>query len=271
MPINPFVPLITAFFAISSGFATAHEFWIDPTDQAHAVGTEITANFRVGQLMRGSAQPYNKNTIKQMGVVVNGSPVPLPARLGDRPALKYMPETEGLHIFAVETNASTLNYREFAKFKSFVETHGEGFAVQAHREANLPETDFREAYFRFSKALVPVGTAAGADQSVRFPFELIAVENPFQTTAALKFVLLFEGKPAADHQIDVFNRPVDDVGDAKMVSYQTDAQGIVEIPRGSGDYLVNAVKLLRPTAGLAESLNVVWVSLWTSTTFTLPN
>lgn len=269
MPNPPFISLIAAFLAIFSGFATAHEYWIDPTAQTHEVGTEITANIRVGQLMRGSTQAYNKNAIKQMGVVVNGTAAPISSRLGDRPAIKYLPANEGLHIFAVETNASTLVYQEFAKFQKFVETHGEGFAVQEHLDAKLPDNNFREAYFRFAKALVPVGTAQGADQSVRFPFELVAVENPFQSKATLKFVLLFEGEPAANHQIDVFNRPIDEIGDAAMVSYETNDQGVVEFPRGSGDYLINAVKLMRPTAGLAESLNVVWVSLWASTTFTL--
>ena len=270
MPSNPFAILTLAFLAISGSFATAHEFWIDPTGTDYEVGDEITADARVGQMMRGSAQPYNKNSFKQMGVVINGKPMALSGRLGDRPAVKLEAAGDGLHVFAIETNASTLRYAEFAKFQKFVETHGQAFAVDAHREAGLPEEDFREAYFRFAKALVPVGTAGGADQSVRLPFELVALGNPFAGEGPLKLTLLLEGNPVPTHQIDVFTRAIDEIGDATLVSYETDASGVVEIPRSSGDYLINAVKLARPTPAMAESLNVVWVSLWASTTFTLP-
>ncbi len=268
MRINFALRLFTAFFAILPAMASAHEFWIDPDQPSYAPGAEIVADVRVGEMMIGSSQVFNADRFRQVGVVSGGKPQRLEGRLGDRPALRFETPSAGLNIFAIETVATDLTYANFEKFERFAQAHGEDFAIAAHREADLPERAFKEAYFRFAKALVKVGDGAGADQSVGFAFELVALSNPYGNEP-LRFALYRDKTLVPDHQVDVFSRAVGASDKATQVIMRTDENGEITIPRVPGEYLVNAVKLERPNARLQEALDVVWVSLWASSTFVL--
>jgi len=69
-----------------------------------------------------------------------------------------------------------------------------------------------------------------------------------------------------NHQVDVFNL-APDTDEATLQIFQTDENGVVTIPVLPGKTLVNAVALETPSEGMAEKYDVVWYSLWASSTF----
>ena len=247
--------------------ASAHEYWIETTATDYAPGDAISADIRVGEMMRGSALPYSDQRVRLVAGQTPESPLAVATRLGDRPAITVSDTTDGLHVFGLETSATTLKYQKFDKFSSFVRSHGQDFAIARHRERNLPDTGFREAYFRFSKSLAKVGDGSGADWQFGFPLELTALDNPYTTDGPIRVQLTFQRTPLANHHIDIFHRPFGETGDADKTVAQSDADGVITIDLQPGRYLINAVKLEEPGERMAEQLDVVWVSLWASTTF----
>jgi len=232
------------------------------------VGAQIDANIRVGEMMKGSGLIYNPKSFTNLAAVSPDEVLEITGRLGDRPALSLKSKTDGLHIIAYMTTANKLKYKEFEKFAKFANTHGQSFAIEAHKARGLPDADFTEAYFRCAKALIKVGTGAGEDRQVGFPFELTALNNPYTEDGDMRFLLTYNGQPKPDHQIDVFHKTYADPN-ATLVSYQTNDAGEVTIPRKPGDFLVNAVLLEEPKPSIAEKLDAVWVSLWASTTYSV--
>ncbi len=264
--------LVQVCFAAMLGLtalpAKAHEFWIDPINPFLNVGEQIDANIRVGEMMKGSGLIYNPKSFTNLAAISPDEVLEITGRLGDRPALSLTTKSDGLHVLAYMTTANKLKYKEFDKFATFAKTHGQAFAIDEHKDLGLPETDFTEAYFRCAKALLKVGTGAGEDRIVGFPFELTALTNPYTTDGDVRFLLTYKGNPKPDHQIDVFHKTAADPN-ATMVSYTTNAKGEVTIPRKTGDFLINAVALEQPKPNVAEKLDAIWVSLWASTTYSI--
>lgn len=265
-------PIVQACFALGLGLiaipSTAHEFWIDPLDPSVPVGANIKADIRVGEMMKGSGLIYNPKSFTKLAAVTPQNVLKIEGRLGDRPALKLRTEDEGLYVLAYMTTANRLKYASMEKFENFAKTHGQEFAIDAHKTRGLPTEDFTEAYFRCAKALVQVGNGEGADRKVGFPFELTALTNPYTDEGPVQFLLTYKGKPKSEHQVDVF-RKIPGNTEAEMTKFKTDANGEVSIPRSTGDFLVNAVVIEEPSANVAEKLSAVWVSLWASTTYTI--
>lgn len=261
---------IQAYFALLLSMNTAygHEFWIDPINPSISVGKSIEADLRVGEDMKGSGMIFNPNSFTYFSTIAPNGKIDAEGRMGDRPALQVETQSDGLHIVAHMTKANRLKYQKFEKFEKFAKTHGQSFAVEAHKTRGLPLEAFTEAYFRCAKALIKVGSGAGQDQQIGFPFELTALNNPYTSDTDVRLLLTYKGNPKPDHQVDVFHKAPGSA-DATMVSYQSDANGEVTIPRRAGDFLINAVVLEEPRPSMAEKLDAVWVSLWASTTYTI--
>ena len=259
---------IAAALMMGAQAAISHEFWIDPKDPSVESGAEIVADLRVGENMKGSGIIFNPNSFRYFAMTSPDGVTEMSGRMGDRPALTTTAGSDGLHIIGHMTTASKLTYTKFEKFADFVRTHGEDFAIDAHKARGLPETDFVEAYFRCAKALIKVGHGEGSDKALGFPFELIALDNPYQDSGSIRMQLTYKGVPKAAHQVDIFFKPADN-GPVTMTSQTTDDAGVISVARSKGDYMINAVVLEEPSANLAERLNASWISLWASTTYTL--
>jgi uncharacterized GH25 family protein len=264
--------LLVVVLCVSTAFgvnrATAHELWLQTTQTQIDPSDDIQLHIRIGEFMRGSTQAYTDRGVRQMGYLHNGEAKPLTSRIGDRPAITLPEAQDGLYVIGLETNANRITYQKFEKFENFVINHGIGEAVEAHRARGLAEENFTEGYFRFAKALVDVGDGAGSDAPLGFAYELVALDNPYTDAGdTVRFQLLYRSAPVANHQVDAFFRPLEATGDAEQVKYTTDADGIVAIPRRPGRILVNAVRIEEPTEALAQRLDVVWVSLWASTSY----
>ncbi len=257
--------VVTAFFSTE---ANAHEFWIDPEDPSVESGDPIVANLRVGENMKGSGNIFNPNSFTFSAVITSDGKSDITGRMGDRPAIQTTAGRDGLHIVAHMTTANKLTYNKLEKFEKFARAHGQDFAIAAHQTRGLPDKGFVEAYFRCAKGLVKVGDGQGDDVTIGFPFELTALDNPYTTEGPIRMRLTYQNEAKAGHQVDVFHRASPDA-EVVMMSYQTNENGEISIPRADGDFLVNAVVIEEPRPALAEKLGAVWISLWASTTYSV--
>jgi hypothetical protein len=250
--------------------AKSHEFWIEPVSFAVAPGAPIVARLRNGERFAGVALPYLPADYRRLELIEGAATRRIEGRLGDEPALNMPSLAEGLVIVALETTDSILTYDDPARFPAFVAHKALAGALEAHARRGLPEAGFSERYSRHVKALIAVGAGAGADRSLGLRTEIVAGANPFtdDLSAGLPLLVLLEGAPRADAQVELFARGPG--GEVTVTLHRTDAEGLVTVPVAPGHaYFADAVVLLdagndRPEAG------PVWQSLWAGLSFAVP-
>jgi len=246
----------------------AHEFWISPVTYAIEPGEQAEANLRIGQNFIGPAYSYQTRQFERFEVLQDGVATLVNGRLGDVPAMAMEGLQDGLAIVVHETVDNTLTYKEWAKFKKFVD-HKDLGVLDDHVARGIRTEDFKEDYRRFTKALIAVGSGAGADQEVGMQTEIIALNNPYtEALDEMAVKVLLDGAPRPDAQVELFVR--DTKGEIEVLLYRTDANGISRFPVNPGyEYLVDAVTMeTLPNSDPDDG--AVWRSLWAALTFKMP-
>ncbi len=200
-----------------------------------------------------------------------GAPVAVPGRMGDAPAIVTDAGAEGLVMLIYQSTPSTLTYSEREKFDAFVTHKDLGVVAAAHTARGLPDTGIKEVYTRYSKALVAVGHGQGQDRALGLETELVALKNPYTDAMdqGMPVLLTYQGAPRADAQIEVFEKAPD--GAVTVFTIRTDGAGHGVVPVTPGHvYMLDAVVLREPDAGLAAQTGAVWESLWANLVFAVP-
>ncbi|MBM7070390.1 DUF4198 domain-containing protein [Actibacterium sp. 188UL27-1] len=265
-----FSPVMMLGLALSNP-ALSHEFWISPGRYVVPVGEAITAELRVGENLKGAAYAYIDFRAERFEYVTSSGTEPVPARMGDRPALNMAAPGEGLMVIVHQTSDSTLTYKEWAKFQKFVAHKDFRGALDTHKARGLPESGFVESYRRHAKSLIAVGNGTGQDAPVGMETEIIAVTNPYTDDIAggMAIDVLYEGKPRPNVQVELFEKAPD--GAVVVTLHRTDDDGRAVLPVKPGhEYLADAV-VLRSTGNDDPKAGPVWHTLWASLTFAVPS
>ncbi len=249
---------------------SAHELWIEPLDWTPAVDGKLEANLVNGQNFDGLTLSYLPKWFSRFDVVTADSAVAVEGRMGNTPAVAQPVAGDGLHVVVYQSTPSTVDYAEWAKFLKFVEHKDLGSIGAQHQARGLPETGFKEVYTRYSKALVGVGAAAGADKREGLETELVALDNPFVTGGSTVRVQLFYGDQVrANAQVELFEKAAD--GTVVVTLQRTDANGIAMLPVRAGyEYMADAVVMREPSDALVAEYGAVWETLWANLTFAVP-
>lgn len=243
----------------------AHEFWIEPLAYQGQIGEPISANLKVGQHFKGDSYPYIPDNTQSFAIRIGDETHNLEARIGDIPAVRVTPFANGLAILSHVTSIFFLEYREAGKFAAFLEAEGQDGVLEQHRRQGLPMVGVKEAYQRFAKSLVQIGTQPGADRLLGLEFEWLLESDPYQSSGPLQARLFWKGAPLADAQIRQFTRYRGQVNETVL---RTDAQGRVYLNANPGsEVLLNAVRMTPPSPGLLAARGVSWKSHWASVTF----
>ncbi|WP_298437280.1 DUF4198 domain-containing protein [uncultured Jannaschia sp.] len=267
MPIRPLVAFAALFILCTP--LQAHEFWIEPLEFAVAPGDPVTARFHNGQEFAGSTLSFIPNRSARFDMISGEDVSPVPARIGDNPAVQLDTAPEGLLILVHETADMSLVYSEWEKFVAFAEHKAFTPLLAEHDARGLPRKGFREAYRRFAKSLVAVGDGAGSDRAVGLRTEIVAGMNPYtdDLSGGLPVQVLFEGAPRPGAQVEMFERAPD--GGVAITLHTADAEGRAVLPMKAGhDYLLDSVAVL-PLEPEAET-DPVWLTLWAALTFAVP-
>ncbi len=224
------------------------------------------ASLRVGQNYDGETFPYLSSRFLRFTVTDASGTRGYRGHQGDQPALRTEAMKPGLTVLTYVSKPSTLVYRKWETFLNYTTNEGLLGAVEAHLDADLPKTGFREDYQRHTKAMIQVGPVdpAAREGAQGLDFELVALGNPFDPEAkTLRVRLLRFGEPAPDVQIAIFRKGQDGTAVEKL---RTDDEGYAEIELENGvRHLLNAVIMDR-----SEQSGVDWESDWASLTFARP-
>ncbi|WP_112321124.1 DUF4198 domain-containing protein [Oceanibium sediminis] len=258
--------LLPALLSLAlAGPAMSHEFWIEPLDYTVAPGARIEAKTINGEEFAGIEYGYSEGAFKRSGVIGGGQTNGVPGEMGQKPAFNVPTQGDGLHILYHASPVSTLTYANYTKFERFVKGKRLDWALEEHAALKLPTEDIRESYFRYVKALVAVGSGAGADRPVGMPYELVALDNPYTSGGDIRVAVLLGGEPAANVPVFVFVREGEAVEELKLT---TGAEGQVSVPRRAGaEYMVNAVHIGLPGEQIKSVTKAHWQTLWAALTY----
>lgn len=251
--------------------AAAHEFWIEPlTYQVEAEGN-LTAHIVNGQDFQGVKLPFVPQRFAHFMTFSGDTGVKVESRIGDSPALDQPAVTEGLNIVAYQARNSTVDYENWEKFKKFLDHKDLGDQLANHESRGFPLENFKEVYSRYSKSLIGVGSAAGADARVGLETEIVALTNPYSDdlSGGVQVQVFYRQDVRANEQVEVFEKsPSGAVG---IFTVRTNAQGIATVPVKPGfTYMLDAVVLREPAAKLAADTGAAWETLWANMTFMAP-
>jgi len=251
--------------------AAAHEFWIEPLAYQVDADGNVAGHLVNGETFEGVTYSYLPRRFTRFDLAIGGGIAPVEGRLGDKPALNVAAPAEGVAVVAYASEVEVVRYTEFAAFLRFAAHKDLGDMESRHRAAGHPETGFGEAYSRFAKTLVAVGTGAGSDLRLGLETEIVALANPYteDVSAGLPVQVFYADAPRAMAQVELFEKAPD--GSVEVTLHRTDAEGVAVLPvRAGHSYLVDAVLLRDPAPDLAEARDVVWETLWASLTFAVP-
>lgn len=259
--------IVSLALAWVAGAVQAHEFWIDPETYFVEPGEPIVADGRTGDGFRGAPSIYSPSHFRRFEILSQNDLSPVEGKLGERP---FMTQTapEGLAVVIHQTADFLISYESQAKFEKFL-THKDAlWVLEDHKARGLPEAGFTEVFSRYAKALVAVGAGAGKDQPVGLLTEIVALANPYtdDVSGGVPVRVLFQGRPRADVQLEVFEDSPD--GEVTVTFLRTDGRGEVTVPVKPGhQYMLDAVILREPDG---PSGGAVWESLWANLTFAVP-
>jgi hypothetical protein len=235
------------------------------------LGSKVVVDIKNGQDYSGTAFPYDGATYKSIQIKNNTVSINYEGRLGDYPAIEYLPTQKGLHSISVDTTLSYLVYDSWNEFSDFLNYHGLAQIEKHHIARQLPRTEIKERYTRSAKTFFLVNAEDPSvqkktntnNQSVLAPigsmFEMTPLDNPYGAIENLRVQLFFAGTPLPSRQVELFWRG----SEVSRFTTDTDENGIATFKLlGEGDYMLNAVHLVEP-----EKQGVHWVSYWASITF----
>lgn len=259
---------VTIWIISSTSFTQAHEFWIEPTNYRLKVGDNLSAHLKVGEDFNGNKLAFLPYNFDRFTLTAQGETRDVRSRIGDIPAVGQKAKVDGLHVLAYISGGSELTYTDAETFTNFLAYEGIEWVLEEHKKRGLPELGFKEAYRRYVKSLVSVGSGKGEDRILGLPFEWLVETNPYQSNGDITAQLLWQGKPFTDAQVNVFNKRGKEV--TKTI-YRTDDKGRVVIKRGEGgQFLLNTVHMIEPSERTQQVSDAVWESLWASVTFEAP-
>lgn len=263
--------LFTLALLVLGAPAAAHEFWIEPLDYQIEADGKVEARLVNGEEFEGVNIPYLPQRF-QLFVQFSGDQArPVAGRLGDSPGLQSDPLSPGLNVFSYVSSTQRVGYETFAKFLKFAEHKDFADMTARHMSRNLPLTDFGEAYTRYAKTLVGVGTAEGQDLRTGLETEIVALANPYtdDLSGGMPVQVWYQNDARGGAQVELFEKAPD--GTVAITLHDADADGIALLPVKPGHaYLVDAVVLREPSDATADRHDAVWETLWASLTFLVP-
>ena len=264
---SAFRGLLLAFMlGLSAGAASAHEFWIAPERYKVDAGQPLVAALLTGDKFDGYSIPFIPEEFKRFHVLLGDKIHKVTGRLGDDPALNMAVPGEGLGVIVHQTSGFFIEYKEPGEFEALLRDKGVLPVLEAHRKRGLPEKGFRERFIRFAKCLVAVEHGRGRDTETGLETEFVAGLSPYadDVSGGMPFQLLYQQKPKAGAQVEVFIRAPD--GEVSIEKLRTDREGRVMVAAKPGhEYLLSSVTF-RPL----EEPDLVWESLWAQFSYIIP-
>ena len=261
-----FALILSATLGAGSGTVNAHEFWLDPVSYTPAVGAVVPIVFRIGSDFHGDTFPYIRALDRHFSVTDSRGTSKPETLDGDDPATEVKFATKGLAIVAHQRGQEDVQFKTMAAFEENLRYEGLEPLIEAHKKAGKPDTDIRELYTRYAKALVQVGGGTGSDKVLGLPYELVAENDPYAHPKGQPFAVRFlrGGKALAGSLVKCFQRDTPEAKAPPPQEVRTDANGraACDISK-SGEHMISSVHMVSGTA--ADKAD--WISHWATLSF----
>lgn len=248
----------------------AHELWIEPSNWRPAATGQLDADLVNGEFFEGVDLALLKSWYSRFEIVSGDRQVAVTGRMGSIPALNQPVLGDGLHVVVYQSQPSLATYQDYEEFLKFTRHKDLGNVDAQHTLRGLVKTNFKEVFRRYSKALIGVGTATGADKREGLETEIVALDNPYAgPLKEMRVQVFYQDQIRADTQVEVFEKSAD--GSVITTMQRTDAQGVASIPvRPAHTYMIDAVVLRIPSDAYVADFGAVWETLWANLTFAVP-
>ncbi len=267
---NPVAVIFAVGLLLTQSPSLAHEYWIEPVNFSPELGEDVAANLKVGADLKGQSLFYVPQFTAGYQLTDAKGILELDGAAGDRPALNFGAEQEGLNIITYQTTKSRVTFTEWEVFEEYLVSQGMPEIIERHRERGLPDTDFSENYSRYVKSLLDVAaTGTGNDTEVGMTIELVALQNPYSLPPGdeLWVQLLYLGAPLANKQVSIFVQDQARTQEISIERLRTDESGQVKVGLQSGKmYLLNSIQMTE----IDGQGKLLWESFWASLTFETP-
>ncbi|MFC5496836.1 DUF4198 domain-containing protein [Caenimonas terrae] len=249
--------------------ANAHEFWIEASPPAPAVGAPVLMTARVGEFYTGELVGITTAHVVSLHALSAGRDEDLDARVPTGsmvPALRLSFAQPGSHVLAYESHPSQVVLAA-DKFHAYLHDEGMDWVIRQREAAGTAATPGRERFRRSAKALLQVGGQGdGAATAVTGQrMEILPLDDPLAAHAGdtLHFQLRFEGRPRPGVLVKAWHKQG---GQTTTIRATTDGSGrfAFTLPF-TGRWMLNAVHMVAAT----DSTEVDWDSFWGSLTFQL--
>ena len=258
---------LVAVLCAQAGTASAHEFWIEPERHAVDVGEPVGIALAVATGWPGERFARQSRRIVRFALVDGAGERDIPGADGDDPAGRIAARTAGT-AWAVYRSTGAEVRLDAEPFEAYLREEGLEAIVKQRARRGASQRPGVERYSRCAKALLTVGSGADAagdawQRPVGLALELVPTSDP-RTVARdgrLAVRLLRDGAPLGGALVKAMRRDAP----GRWHAARTDADGlaVLDLPRGDGTWLVNAVHMTpaQPRSG------VDWDSTWSSLTF----
>jgi uncharacterized GH25 family protein len=243
----------------------AHDFWIEPSTFRPEVGSTVQVRLRVGQNFVGDPVPRAAAIIERFMVSTAKGVKDVAGTEGADPAGTIRIDSPGLMTIAYRSRNKFVDLNPL-KQEQYIEENGLERIRELREQMGETYKPWHENFSRCAKALLLTRGAKKIDRDrpIGLRLELIAEKNPYRLHkgARLPVRLVFEGKPLAGALVQALheNDP------ATHIRVRSDANGRVDLTLpSSGNWLIEAVHMVRATPGGQAD----WESMWASLTFRL--
>ncbi len=246
--------------------ASAHDYWISPTNFRPKTGQVVPVQLFVGDHFKGEIERglSEKMTVDfKLDNASGTSDILDPALFGMKPIGKPKFDTAGTNILSLQRNWAMIEM-EGPKFHQYLEHEGLSEIIEQRIAAGEQDQPATERYRRYLKSLVVVG---GQDNEVwkkqlGHKLEIIPLSNPSNARSGDKidFRVILDGKPLSNVQLAALGK-----GDSKTTDRhtRTNSEGLGSFTiQHSGVWMVRLVHLRRCSEDEAD-----WESFWSSLTF----
>ena len=169
------------------------------------------------------------------------------------------------HFWLISRTTPNFIQLDPTKFEEYLSHEGLGRISAWRKQNNESALPGREIYSKFVKSLLVAGAGDGSyTKPAGLTIEFVPLEDPYAAKpgATVRFQLLFRGKPAAGHEVELQWATGSRVD--RSILGNTDANGIVNVPVKSGSFhKLHAIIMERREDRKAAD----WESYWATLTF----
>ena len=256
----------TAIVLALTAATSAHDFWIEPSTYAARAGEPIRIFLKVGESFKGDPVARNESRIEEFIALGPSGRLKVIGRDGMDPAGLLRIDDPGVWLIGYRSKPSPLELAA-PQFEQYLREEGLERIIDERKARNESAARGRERFSRSVKSLLHVGPSAssGYDRVLGLTLELVPQADPQSASGGrLPVRLLHDGQPLQGALVVAIRRTPGLAGEGEVaLKSRTDADGQVEVPVTSGEWLLKAVHMERAAAGTTAD----WESVWTALTF----